>query len=221
MQADEATSSDWYRDFRVQAAISEVGMPDGTEEWLLDFTSTLLAITDYVADALAGYEPERIEALELQWRKALEADAPSVRLPNGDPALSETIDLLGLPLTARYLGEDVETVQRWRFPRANLEGLREAAARYSTGVSKLQAATDANVARRDLDTFLRVMQIPAPVTVCSDGRRVMPQAVRERILELGAAGVGTKAIMRTIGEEFPEFGTPAYMTVYMALRRAA
>lgn len=217
---------DWYRDFRVQAALTEVGLPDGSEDWWADFTATLLAITDRVAEGIGDTDADRVAFLADQWRDALAPENQSIRT-NGLGAelpfhiIRELTDILGIETTARYLGESQAQVARWRFPRIDMGALHDAAARYQAGAGMYAAADAAGISYDTLLSYVKAMRIPAPVVVCADGRRKTPREVRDRIIEMGNEGLGVSDIQQAIADEFPNVGTLKYHAVYRILSRAA
>lgn len=223
MPSPDAPLDAWTRSYHVRKTVEIVGLPDGSTEWMLDFTSTLLALTDALGEITNNIDADHMHFLACRWRNALAGQSwkrGGIMPKKAMAALREMVELLPVDCVARYLDATPKQVERWLFPHLNLDAVHVGAELFKSGTGLKRSAAQAGVSHTLLLAWLRAMRVPTPVTVTPDGRKVMPPAVRQRILELGTEGHGPRAVLTMVQAEFPEAADMSYDAVSMILSRA-
>ena len=219
MHQDATTTLAWYQSYPVQRTLELIGEPDGTDEWIATFTATLFEVVEQIAETKQRLKVDRFLELRSQWDIAVAHVGWSRGGQLPTYLLREMVDLLPIDKVADSLRTTVEQVEKWLFPKTDLDVVRTAADKVREGHPATLVAKAHDIDYCDvLAPYLRYHRIET-VTVAADGRRRMPPSVRERILELKAEGLGPKAITEQINDELG-VGVK-YDAVKQVVRRAA
>lgn len=194
----------WANSYQVKKALEAVGEPDGSADWILDFTGHLLAITDAIEEKVDGATRDRLCELAFTWRnqRGRQGNMRSTR----QGIVGELLEHMTLSDAAWYLSVDVETLTRMLWPASSPAALRAAATAYVDGVGLMRAAKDAGIGHRTLASYLKRSRIHQPHHVTVDGRWMMRPAEREMVVALATEGWGAASILRHMKAAFPESG---------------
>lgn len=218
----------WYNSYPVKRTLEIIGEPDGTDEWIANFTATLFEVVEQIAEAKERFKVNRFLELRTRWENAVahcewygdHAFDGKKRRGGQLPVhlLREMVELLPIDKVAYSLRVEVGQVVEWLFPRSDVTKLADAAQRVVAGVPAQVAAQQVGIHYNDvLLPYLRAFRIEA-IAVKADGRRVMPPSIRQRIVAMAADGLGPKEITDKINLET---GCDVkYAAVKMLVRRA-
>lgn len=220
-EADDDTLWAWANSYPVRKTVELVGYPDGSTEWLIDFTSTLFAFVENLDQQTAGVDADRMYELAKSWRNADGKRSwqrgGQLRKQNQNN-LREMVQAIGIEAVARYLDTTTSQVEKWMFPRAPLASLRKAQELRMAGTPMVRACSEAGVAPQTFVGWTRAWRYPDPkVSVRRNGVRVV-LGIKERIMELAATETSPAAVLDILREEFAADHL-TYDAVYMAMKR--
>ena len=204
----------WLNSYPVQQALKEVGEPDGTDEWRFNFATALLKHTEEGAritrDAdrmayLAGQWNAMIDQLTFHDTDTQKHGGTGVYVGGVVPTdlLEQMLEILSLEQLARYLGTLEYKLLGYLFPRVDVETLRQGARHFRMGMGLHAAAKHVGTSFAVLRRYLDYTREPTPNIVTSNGRVQRSPAVRQRILDMAAEGLGPSAILERIKAELP------------------